>query len=266
MVSGRLLGLVLILLAGWLVVLCRTLWKLLRAVPLDREPKTTRNQLTTVGIGFTTVAVAALLGIHLSWISVGVSQHFGAAAIRILSFFVFWPALAGLAFSTTGKGRIRWLGVGTSLVTGLWWLFLAFGAAMSMGAPPIARHPTKFLIPQGYVGWVKIEHGESGSPFEMSNGAYICRIPASGILKTSSSLEDGWAKDEYFYYSEDGSLRPLPDTGWGGGGMIWAENTEWQTENGTRPTRFSENFYVGREDQYRRNERQPTEPTGTISR
>ena len=188
-------------------------------------------------------------------------------AIRILALLLFWLTLVGLVLCAVGVGRIRWLGFGTSLVTGLWWLSLSVDAAISMGAP-IARHPTKFLIPQGYVGWVKIEYGESAPPLEMSNGVYICRIPASGILQTSSSLEVGWAKDEYFYYSEDGSLRSLPDTGWGGGGMIWGGNTESQLiGNGIRPARFSENFYVGREDQYHKNVMGQTEPPrGTSTR
>ena len=50
-------------------------------------------------------------------------------------------------------------------------------------------------------------------------------------------------EDEYFYYSEDGSLRALPNTTWGGGGMIWRGNNEFQLEeNGIRPTPFSENL------------------------
>jgi len=265
-ISGRWLGLVVILLAAWLVLIYRTWWKLLRTPPPEREARTTRDYLTISGIGSSAVAVGALLALHLSWISVGISQHLGIAAIKILSLLLFWPTLAGLVLSAAGAGRVRWLGVGTSLITGLWWLSLSVGAAISMGAPPIARHPTKFLIPQGYVGWVKIEHGESGPPLEMSNGVYICRIPASGILQTSSLLEDGWAKDEYFYYAEDGSLRTLPNTGWGGGGMIWGGNAEFQlTGNGIKPKRFSENFYVGREDQYHKNVSGQTEPTRSTS-
>jgi hypothetical protein len=265
-ISGRWLGLVVILLTAWLVLLYRTWWKLLRTPPPESERRTTRDYLTISGIGSSAVAVGVLLALHLSWISVGISQHLGIAAIKILSLLLFWPTLAGLVLSAAGAGRIRWLGVGTSLITGLWWLSLSVGAAISMGAPPIVRHPTKFLIPQGYVGWVKIEHGEGGPPLEMSNGIYICRIPTSGILQTSSMLEDGWAKDEYFYYSEDGSLRTLPDTGWGGGGMIWGGNTEFQLAgNGIRPKRFSENFYVGREDQYHKNVSRQTEPTRSTS-
>lgn len=255
-----------IVLAAWLVLIYRTWRKLLRTPPPESEPRTTRDYLTISGIGSSAVAVGALLAFHLSWISVGISQHLGIAAIKIFFLLLFWPTLAGLVLSAAGAGRIRWLGVGTSLMAGLWWLSLSVGAAISMGAPPIARHPTKFLIPQGYVGWVKIEHGESGPPLKMSNGVYICRIPTSGIFQTSSLLEDGWAKDEYFYYSEDGSLRTLPDTGWGGGGMIWGGNTKFQlTGNGIRPKRFSENFYVGREDQYHNKVSGQTEPTRSTS-
>jgi hypothetical protein len=118
-----------------------------------------------------------------------------------------------------------------------------------------ARHPTIFLIPKGYIGWIKIEYGRNALPLEMSAGKYICRIPASGVLATSSPLEEGWAKDEYFYYSEDGSTEVLPDTGWGRGGMIWAASV-----SGISPTakQFTQTFYVGREDQYHRNESHQT--------
>jgi hypothetical protein len=267
-ISGRWLGLVVILLAAWLILLCRTWWKLLKTPPLECKQQVTRDYLTIGGIGCSTIAVGALLALHLSWISVGISQHLGATAIKILAFLLFWTTLTGVVLSAAGAGRIRWLGIGTSLITGLWWLSLWFVAAISMGGSPIARHPTKFLIPQGYVGWVKIEHGENAPPLEMSNGVYICRIPANGILQTSSSLEDGWAKEEYFYYSEHGSLRALPETNWGGGGMIWGGHTEFQLGgNGIRPKRFSENFYVGREDQYHKNVSEQTEPTrGTRAR
>lgn len=119
----------------------------------------------------------------------------------------------------------------------------------------MARHPTKFLIPKAYIGWIKVEYGRNAPPLEMSNGRYVCRIPASGLLATSSPLEDGWAKDEYLYYSEDGSTEALRDTDWGGGGMIWAGSVAWDPANAKQ---FTQSFYVGTEDQYRRNESQRT--------
>jgi hypothetical protein len=131
-----------------------------------------------------------------------------------------------------------------------------------MGAP-VARHPTRFLIPKAYIGWVKVEYERNAPPLAMSNGKYVCRIPASGVLATSSPLEDGWAKDEYLYYSEDGSTEVLPDTGWGRGGMIWAGSVAGYTPNAKQ---FTQSFYVGREDQYRRNESQEaSQPLGNAN-
>jgi hypothetical protein len=107
--------------------------------------------------------------------------------------------------------------------------------------PPTVRHPSRFLIPDGYVGWVEIKYGESNAPsLPIISGTLICRIPDSGLLRTSSSLEEGWAKDEYFYSSNEGSVRALMDTGWGSGGMIWGES------NST----VDQYFYVGTEAQY----------------
>ena len=265
--SGNSLYLALILLTAWLALLGRTLWNLAATSPQSKPD--TRNYLTFAGIGLATTAVAALLALHLSWVSVDISQHLGVRAVRILSLLMFWPALAGLLLCTGGRGRIRFLGIASCLVAGLWLFSLSMVAAISMGAAPIARHPTKYLIPEGYVGWVKINHGEKADPLQLSNGKYMCRIPASGVLDTSSNVEGGWAKDEYLYYSSSNVLRELPETGWGKGGMIWANRSEFQaTQDGSLPSRFTESFYVGTEEQYHRkgNRRvsQPQEPKDAV--
>jgi hypothetical protein len=194
-----------------------------------------------------------LLFLHLSWVSPTVSQHFGTTAVRIFAVLLFWPTLAGFVLSAVGTGRARFLGIGTCLITGLWWFTLSVDAAISMGSP-ISRHPTTFLIPDGYVGWVEVKYGENGAlPLQEDKGKYTCRIPESGLLNTSSALEAGWAKDQYFYYSRDGSVRQLRETGWGAGGTIWAGSTEWeQTADGSKPSRIAEYFYVGAEQQYHR--------------
>lgn len=253
-ISGHFLFLVLALLTAWLVILFRVLWKLISASRLQTEPKT-RNYSTIAGIGFAAIAVSALLALHLSWVSAGISQHLSIKAIRILSLFLFWSTLAGLLFCTSGAKKIRFLGIATCLVTGFWWLTLSMGSAISMGVARIVRHPVRYLIPEGYVGWVKIKHGEDADPLQMSNGEYICRIPANGILSISSKVEAGWARDEYFYYSPNGFLRELPDTGWGKGGMIWADHTDFPaTPDGSLPRHSTESFYVGTEEQYHREE------------
>ena len=243
MVSGRPLVFVLILLTVWFLLLCGVVWKALKA----RKSARGRNHATIAGLGCAAIAVGALLGLHLTWISPTLSQHLGAGTIRILALFLFWPTLIGFALNVGGAGRIRFLGIATCFATGLWWFTLAMGSAISVG-PPMTRHPTSFLIPNAYVGWITIDYRRNAPPLEMSDGKYICRVPATGVVATSSTLEEGWAKDEYFYYSEDGSVVALPDTGWGGGGMIWAGSDSLD----------SQKFFVGREDQFRHNEGQST--------
>lgn len=257
MLSGRPLVLVLVLLAAWFSLV----WVVTRKAYRTRKSETRRNYLAIAGLGCSAVAVGALLVLHLTWLSSDLSQGLGVGAIRILALLLFCPALVGLVLNIGGTGRIRFVGLATCLATGLWWFTLAMGSAISMGAP-IARHPTRFLIPKAYIGWIKIEYGRNAQPLEMSSGKYICRIPAYGVLATSSPLEEGWAKDEYFYYADDGSTEVLPDTGWGGGGMIWAGSVSWDSLSAKQ---FTQTFYVGREDQYHRNESQPSQTRGNAN-
>jgi hypothetical protein len=197
------------------------------------------------------MAVAALLLLHLSWISVGLSQRLGDTTVRMLSYGLFLSTLTGFLLSVVGLGKIRLLGIGTCLITGFWWFTVATAAAISMG-PPVARHPTNFFIPDGYVGWVEVKYAAQNEPaLKKKDGKYICRIPANGLLKTSSPLEAGWAKDEYFYYAEGGSIHVLTNTGWGRGGMIWAGRSQFQQmPDGSRSKEAEYFFFVGTEEQY----------------
>jgi hypothetical protein len=240
-ISGGWLYLAIILLAVWFAFLFRIFWKLLRAPKPETGPyETLRSQLSVAGMGFAAVAVGALLFLNLTWTSVEISQYLGSAVVRILLLSLFFPSVLGFLFSSLGSGKMRFLGVGTALLTGFVWFVLVMVAAVSMG-PSIARHPSRFLIPDGYVGWVEVKYRESNAPpLPMNNGTLIYRIPGSGLLVTSSILEDGWAKDEYFYYPKNGSVRALKETGWGSGGMIWG---------GSNST-VEQYFYVGTEAQY----------------
>jgi hypothetical protein len=66
------------------------------------------------------------------------------------------------------------------------------------------RRPSRFLIPGGYVGWIRIDYKvDNASPLPIEDGHYLIKIPSSGLLKTSSVFEGGVATDEYFSYSYD---------------------------------------------------------------
>ncbi len=206
--------------------------------------------MARMGLICASAAVLGLLALYLTWISPGVSQKLGAGTVHIFALVLFYSTVAGIVLNLAGSGAGRFIGLGSCVATGIWWFVLASGAALSMGTVT-ARHPTRFLIPSGYVGWVTVEYGDGGPPLEMSKGAYICRVPSSGVVSTSSPMEEGWATDRYFYLSADGKLTKLPQTLPGKGGMVWSE---WiSSDQGVRaktPNRLTESFYVGTESQY----------------
>ena len=120
---------------------------------------------------------------------------------------------------------------------------------LTAGARHSGRHPSRFLIPEGYVGWVRVEFEVSGAPpVPLEGGEYQFKLPASGVLRTSSTEEFGWAKDRYFYYSGK-ETRPLPDSGAEGTRFIWGNiNGEG---SGVQGKRKYEEFFVGTEQQFK---------------
>jgi hypothetical protein len=128
-------------------------------------------------------------------------------------------------------------------------LILLFGAGvwLGLGAHRDTGRASRFLIADGYTGWVRIEFEVSGAPpLPMEGGEYILRIPANGLLRTSSVEQYGWARDRYFFDSAQG-LRPIPDSG--EDAMIWGKlNAEAVEANGKRKY---EEFFVGTEKQFK---------------
>jgi len=115
------------------------------------------------------------------------------------------------------------------------------------------RPPARYLIPSGYVGWVKVEYGVVGAPTLTREGKYLLvRIAADGTTRTSSELPEGWGQDQFFYESKIGR-QILSNAGWCKGGMIWGEITGFDAQTG----RYQK-FFVGSEDQFR----MEVDPTG----
>ena len=64
------------------------------------------------------------------------------------------------------------------------------------------RHPDRFLIPEGYVGWVTVIYNVKGAPVLRQEGNYrLYEIPPDGRLVTSSFIEWGSALDQFYYYN-----------------------------------------------------------------
>ena len=117
------------------------------------------------------------------------------------------------------------------------------------------RPPTRFLIPSGYVGWVRIEYRVPNARPLVREGKYLLvRLNKDGTLKTSTDLPEGWGHDQFFYFWEN-SRKQLTNAGWCKGGMIWDEVPGKDDKSAP----FLK-FFVGNEDQFRLE----TDPTGKV--
>ena len=127
-------------------------------------------------------------------------------------------------------------------------LVLCF-ASFSVACQEQHRRPSLYLIPEDYVGWIRIDFGvDDAPPLTLEEDYYLFKIPQTGILQTSSSLEEGYAADEYFYYSPFGdSRRPLRGTISGGNGLIWGEVVSRVQDQKERHLYF----FVGNEKQFK---------------
>ncbi len=108
------------------------------------------------------------------------------------------------------------------------------------------RPPSRFLIPSGYVGWVRVNYRVATAPPLPREGKFLLvKLTRDGTLQTSTDLPSGWGRDQFFYYS--GNMRhALSNAGWCKGGMIWGEGSEQDEKSGTL-----QKFFVGNEDQFR---------------
>ena len=116
------------------------------------------------------------------------------------------------------------------------------------------RRTTITLIPNGYVGPVKIDFDIKDTPeIPTEIGRYVFKIPESGLLQTSSRSDKGWGVDEYYYYDGDRRWRlhetndPYNMNEMPPKGMVWGRNIEVDGKDQT-----SENFFIGDQEQYSR--------------
>jgi hypothetical protein len=108
------------------------------------------------------------------------------------------------------------------------------------------RPPSRFLIPSGYVGWVRVEYRVAGAPPLTREGKYlVVRVGRDGTARTSSDLPEGWARDQFFSYLGN-RRQALSNAGWCKGGMIWGEVVRRDEKAG-----LVQKFFVGNEDRFR---------------
>lgn len=110
------------------------------------------------------------------------------------------------------------------------------------------RRPAMVYVPDGYVGWLRIEYGVPGKPELKTDffGPWEYQwFPASGLLQTSSLLRDGAATVNYFYYSGN-QTRPVRDDMVNGGVISWCV----KKPNGSKLNRDFLTFFVGPKQEY----------------
>ena len=130
--------------------------------------------------------------------------------------------------------------------------FVACVAWFSRGSQTSQPVTSRFLIPDGYVGWVHVEFDvPDAEPVSSEQGQYVFKIPADGKLSTSSPERFGWNNDEYFYVSPSG-LHPLP-TRAGNGRMVWGKINGERGDASAR--RRYEEFFIGNERKFRESAR-----------
>ena len=140
-------------------------------------------------------------------------------------------------------------GRGRSRAWGLGWPALIVLVVLACFWPWRGRRdPNRYLVPDGYVGWVVIDYGVRGAaPVPLREGALELAIPATGRLQTSSKPEYGFAADEWELVNAVGTRTPIEgsDTP---GGRIW----RWSAGTLEQPggsERHTEQFFVGTEAQ-----------------
>jgi hypothetical protein len=117
-------------------------------------------------------------------------------------------------------------------------------------------HPSRFLVPEGYSGWLLLEYNvKDAEPATTVSDIKAFQFPATGVLNTSSPGPEKGADDQYFYYLPDGSLREIPQDYTNGKGLIWGQH------EGSRNGVMSQfGFFVGSEEQFKKYQSQATHP------
>ena len=116
--------------------------------------------------------------------------------------------------------------------------------------------PSRFLVPEGFAGWVLIDCNIASAPIATSDGGFkIFKISSEGVLSTSSLGPEPGADDEYYFYSPGGTLRQIPTDYRNGNGMVWGQHQG--TTNGEL-NQFG--FFIGTEEQYKKYQVRMTHP------
>ncbi|MFZ0821660.1 MAG: hypothetical protein WAM91_16465 [Candidatus Acidiferrales bacterium] len=176
------------------------------------------------------------------------------------NYSVLLPADTGVLLEISAPGYVTWHYGGPSDPQKRSPLRLKSGSEthLDIAMEPMAGRnlpSSKFLIPEGFVGWVILEYDlKNADRAPSENGTNIYKFPPSGVLKTSSPGPQLGAQDQYFLYPSSGAMRPLASDYRNGKGLIWGQ---YEGFVGGEKRLFG--FFIGTEDEYKKHPR----PTAT---
>ena len=131
-------------------------------------------------------------------------------------------------------------------------LFVLCGGSSLVEGQNIDKHRYhRYLIPEGYVGWVRVDFNVKEAPPLPTEGGYpTLKIPLSGRLETSSDDDFGVLYEAFYYFSEENQYR-LPVKTSEDSCMIWGQfqGPVVTDEVTDRPRKFRY-FFVGPEAEY----------------
>lgn len=134
-------------------------------------------------------------------------------------------------------------------------ILIAVAAASLIVSCYRSRRAEIVLIPDGYVGWVKIEYAISGAnPLAVFKKSYEVTVPPNGHVQTSSEMAPGLASDRYYYVDGLGHRRELKiaDSVDSSRGMIRATHYFTIPAMAGQNARTLRVFFVGSAQEYQR--------------
>ena len=104
------------------------------------------------------------------------------------------------------------------------------------------RSPSRYLIPTGFVGWIRVEYQVVNRPPLLKEGSFrLLKIPKTGVLKTSTAMESGVGANEFYYVSKDGQRQRISQSD-SPNRFIWGGKYS--------PNGSNERYFVGSKQQY----------------
>ncbi len=132
---------------------------------------------------------------------------------------------------------------------------------VQLQSAPDARTPDRFLIPAGYLGYVRVDYAVKGAkPLAKLENHFIIPIPASGYLQTSTKYEPGRAIDDFYYVTSSG--RTVIKSDERPGSRVWNAGVDFRLDV---PSDFvSKTVFIGSQSQAEYVEYLPT-PLGPLN-